>query len=114
MTLNDNELIRGDSRTFKVTFKKADGTLYDLTDGTAYLTVSRSGNPSNDTTAVIQKTQTNIDSPLDGVVTFRLTPADTNITPGVYWFDAQLVDAEENKLSRKRAEITVIPDITRT
>jgi predicted aspartyl protease len=107
-----DELIRGDSRTIKVTFKDSAGDLYDLTGATAYLTISKSANPSSDENAVIQKTQTNLTG--EGVVTFKLTPNDTEISPGNYWFDAQLVDAEENKLSRKRDKITVIPDITRS
>lgn len=112
--LEDNELIRGDSRTIKVTFKDADGALYDLTGATAYLTINRNGKPTSDLSAAVQITETNIENPASGIVTFRLTPTDTDLTPGTYWFDVQLVDAENNKLSRKREELTVIPDITRS
>lgn len=112
--LADNELIRGDSRTIKVTFKDADGALYDLTGATAYLTINRNGKPTSDTTAALQKTETDIENPTSGIVSFKLSPTDTNLTPGNYWFDVQLVDAEGNKLSRKREELTVIPDITRS
>lgn len=114
VTLLDNELIRGDTRTVQVTFKQADGTSYDLTGATAYLTINRSKNPTNDDSAALQKTKTSFDNPTSGIVSFKLTSTDTNLTPGNYWFDVQLVDAEGNKLSRKGAEITVIPDITRS
>ena len=115
MELKDNELIHGDSRTIKATFKKVDGSLYDLTGATAYLTLNKSKNPTSDGTAAIQKIVTDIPEPESGIVRFKIIPADwENVDPGTYWFDVQLVDAGQNKLSRKREEITVIADITRS
>lgn len=115
MTLKNNELIRGDSRTIKVTFKDASGNVIDLTGCTAYLTMNHNSNPTSDDTAAIQKVKDTFDEPESGQAIFRIVPTDWDgVEPGQYWLDAQLTDDEGNKLSRKREQITVIPDITRS
>lgn len=113
--LADNELIRGDSRTFKVRFLDAAGNARDLTGGTVYLTLNRSGDPVDDTSAALQKTITDIENPTSGIVTFKLSTVEAkSLKPGNYWYDAELVDAQGDTISAKRTEITVIPDITRS
>lgn len=116
MSLEDNELIRGDSRTVRVTFKNADGTSRNLTGGTAYLTFNRSRTPTDDESAALQKVVDSFEAPSSGMVDFEISASDwgKDFTIGAYWMDAQLVSADGKVLSRKSEQITVIPDITRS
>lgn len=113
-----HDVIRGDSRTVNCTFLESDGsTPVPLTGGTVYFTVNTSSDPSNDTSAAIQRTATDATPftlPLLGKHTFNLTPANTNITPGTYWYDAEFVDSSGNKLSSYRGKFIVQSDVTRT
>lgn len=108
-------VIRGDTRTINLTFLQSDGTTpINLTGGTAYFTVQSSSNPSNDSNVLVQKTATSFTDATNGKHTFTLTHADTNITPGTYWYDAQFVDSLGNYVSSYRGKFEVQSDITRT
>lgn len=111
-------VIRGDTRTVNLTFLEADGsTPVVLTGGTVYFTVNSSSDPSDDTAVAFQKTATNatpFTAPTLGQHTFTLTHANTNITPGTYWYDAQFVDSAGNYLSSYRGKFIVESDVTRT
>lgn len=110
-----SNVIRGDTRTINLTFLESDGsTAINLTGGTVYFTVNSSSDPSDDTSVAFQKTATSFTSPLTGQHTFTLTHANTNITPGVYWYDASFTDAVGNYLSSYRGKFVVQSDITRT
>ena len=107
------ELIRGDSRDIGVTFKDKDGTPINLTGGAVFFTVSRNQNPQNDDDALILKNVSSHADPESGRTVIKLTPEDTDIKPGSFWYDVQLVDVEGNVLSKEKAQITVVSDITR-
>lgn len=110
-----NNVIRGDTRQINLTFLQSDGTTpINLAGGTAYFTVNASTDPSDDTSAVIQKTATSFTSASTGQHTFTLTHSDTNIDPGTYWYDAQFVDSVGNYLSSYRGRFIVQSDTTRT
>lgn len=110
-----NNVIRGDTRTVNLTFLDSDGvTPINLAGGTVYFTVNSSSDPSDDTSKAIQKSATSFTSPSTGQHTFTLTHADTNITPGSYWYDTEFVDAVGNYLSSYRGKFIVESDITRT
>lgn len=109
------DVIRGDTRTVNLTFLEADqSTPIDLTGGTVYFTVNTSSDPSDDTSVAFQKTATSFTSATTGQHTFTLTHADTNITPGNYWYDAQFRDSVGSYLSSYRGRFIVQSDITRT
>lgn len=108
-------VIRGDTRQVNLTFLESDGTTpIDLTGGTVYFTVNASSDPSDDTSVAFQKTATSFTSALTGQHTFTLSHANTNITPGTYWYDAQFVDATGSYLSSYRGKFIVQSDTTRT
>lgn len=111
-----DHVIRGDNRTINLTFIDSDGsTPINLAGGMVYFTVQTSNDPPNDTTDLaFQKTATSFTSASTGQHTFILTHANTNITPGTYWYDAQFVDALGNYLSGYRGKFIVQSDITRT
>lgn len=107
--------IRGDTRQVNLTFLESDGsTPINLAGGTAYFTVNSSSDPASDSTISFQKTATSFTSASTGQHTFTLTHANTNITPGTYWYDAQFVDTLGNYLSSYRGKLIVQSDVTRT
>lgn len=111
-------VIRGDTRTVNLTFVDSDGTTpINLTGGTVYFTVNSSSDPSDDTSKAFQLTATDatpFTAPLLGKHTLTLSHANTNITPGPYWYDAQFVDAVGKYLSSYRGKFIVQSDVTRT
>lgn len=110
-----SNVIRGDTRQVNLTFLQSDGsTPIDITGGTVYFTVSSSSDPSDDTGDAFQKTATVFTDPTAGQHTFTLTHANTNITPGTYWYDAQFVDSTGNYLSAYRGKFIVQSDVTRS
>lgn len=110
-----SNVIRGDTRTVNLTFLESDGsTPIDLTGGTVYFTVNSSSDPSDDTSVAFQKSATSFTDATHGKHTFTLTHANTNITPGTYWYDAQFVDGSGNYLSSYRGKFIVQSDTTRT
>lgn len=110
------DVIRGDTRTVNLTFVQADGTTpIDLTGGTVYFTVQSTSDPADDVANLMfQKTATSFTDATHGKHTFTLTHSDTNITPGIYWYDAEFKDTAGNYLSAYRGEFIVQSDITRT
>jgi len=85
-----DDFYRGDS---KVIYLSINNTLFE--DGTAWLTFKKDKS-DDDVDAVIQKSATIIVDPADAtknVVQFVLTPADTDIDIGLYYYDIQLVNA---------------------
>lgn len=108
------EMIRGDTRTITATFVDSDGTALDLTGGTVFFTVNASPEPTDDTTAVVQKDVTSFDAPTTGVATITLSSSDTNsVTPGTYWYDCQFVSSGGIVTSLDKAKFIIKGDITR-
>jgi hypothetical protein len=110
-----DNVIRGDTRVVNLTFLQSDQvTPVNLTGGTIYFSVNPTNNPSDDTSAVIEKNTTGpFTSPLTGQHTITLTHTDTNIAPATYWYDAQFVDSVGNYLSSYRGNFIVQSDIER-
>lgn len=108
--------IRGDSRTIYVTFYQPDGvTPIDLTGGTVWFTVNATQSPVDDSGVALQKKITSFSAPTTGVAVVQLTNPDTqNLTPGTYYYDAQLKDVLGNFVSGKQDQFIVIPDTTRS
>lgn len=108
------KLTRGDTRTINIPYLSATGTALDLTGATVFFTVNATDSPTDDSAAVVQKTITSITNPLLGVGVVTLTNTDTqNITPGIYFYDAQVKDAIGNVTSSKRDKFIVTSDVTR-
>lgn len=107
------DIIRGDYRNIEVTFRKSDGSAYDLTGGTVFFTVNSSQDPSDDTGAEIQKDVSSHSNPTEGKTTISLTSSDTEIDPGTYYYDIQLKDSAGNIVSAEKAKFEITSDITR-
>ena len=82
---------RGDSGRLDVTVKQADGTAYNLTGSTLFLTV-KTALTVVDASATITKTLTAHDDATAGQSHFDILTAD-NATAGTYYYDVQLKDA---------------------
>lgn len=113
-----DNVIRGDTRRVTCTFLESDGvTPISLVGGTVYFTVNASSDPADDTSVSFQRTATDatpFTSPALGSHTFTLTHNNTNIDPGTYWYDSQLVDSTGAYLSSYRGKFIVQSDTTRT
>jgi len=100
---------RGDTRriVFDIT---EDGAPVDVTSWTAFkLTVDPSKSPADDTTKVEQMTGGG--GGIDGRVYF--IPAGT-IEPGAYFYDAQALDSNAEKITFAEGKYKVTQDITKT
>ena len=87
----DLYLIRGDSATinFKVNM--------DITGYTVFFTakaVLTAGVITTDTDAVIEVEVTEHTDPTNGETVIPLSPTDTTVTPGTYYYDIQLVKGD--------------------
>jgi hypothetical protein len=82
---------RGDSGRLDVTVASADGTAYDLTGATLFLTVKNALTDA-DSAAVIRKEVTAHDNAAGGLSHFDLLTTD-NATNGRRYYDVQLKDA---------------------
>lgn len=110
--------IRGDSRAITITVTKPDGiTPFDLTGCKVYFTVNANKNntASDDSSAVISLSTSTFTAPLTGIATLQLTNAQTQtLTPGVYYYDAQVKDISGGITSLPQNTFTVVPDVTRS
>jgi len=82
---------RGDSGRLDVTVTQSDGTVYDLTGATLFLTVKNALTDA-DSAAVIRKEVTSHDAPEAGESHFDLLTTD-NATSGTRYYDVQLKDS---------------------
>jgi len=88
--VNLDEITEGDAWDKPLTFTKDDGSAWDITDWTVYFTVKSSEN-DDDSEALIQKTITNHDAPLDGKTSISLTSSDTSGIAGTKVYDVTVV-----------------------
>jgi len=117
MALRKLALVRGDSQTYTLTFKQADGTLYCLKNWVVFFTLKT--NPSlPDSQASLQKIVTSFaDSTAgtSGVATISLTPEDTvNLDPMEYDFDIAVRTAANETYTVLRGKLDLEYDVTRT
>lgn len=117
------QVIRGDSDIFTVQFN----TVYinnlgaevktpiDISTWTIRLTVRASvpaSTVTSDADALISSVATITDGP-NGIATFNISPEDTNIDEGSYWYDIQIVGNGATR-SLPKAKYIILGDITRT
>jgi len=102
--------IRGDTVTITFTFSSG-GVAVDLTDSKAYFTVKKSTDDAY-ADALIAKTWTSHTTPTSGITTLILSSTDTDITPGLYVFDAQIKDSSDNIFSILPGTCKVLADVT--
>jgi hypothetical protein len=101
---------RGDSGRLDVTVTQSDGTAYDLTSCTLFLTVKNSLTDA-DSAAVIRKEVTAHDAPLAGESHFEILTTD-NATAGVRFYDVQLKDSDNKIFTLFGGIWKVLADVT--
>ena len=110
------KVIRGDDETIQLTFKDSDGVAINITGYTIFFTVKLECeidvSDSVDATAVIKKEITSHSDPTHGITQLVLNEADTNLAPGIYYWDLQLVK-DGVVSSTQRGELELTTDITR-
>lgn len=104
---------RGDSREIDIQINNEDGTPFDLTGCTVYMTVSVSRTPATDISAALKVSTTTFADPTSGLATLTLTNALTqSLDAATYWYDIQLKDTNGNITSLGANKFKVIDDIT--
>lgn len=104
-------IIRRDDVQLEFTFTDSNNNAVDLTGSTVFLTVKRK-RTDTDAEALISKETTSFSAPTTGVMTFDLTDQETNIAPGLYYFDVQLKDSSGLISSSVAGDFRVSQDIT--
>jgi hypothetical protein len=101
---------RGDSGRLDVTVKQSDGTAYDLTGATLFLTV-KTALTDADSAAVIRKEVTNHDDAEEGESHFDLLTTD-NATAGTRFYDVQVKDSANKVYTLFGGLWKVLADVT--
>ena len=105
-------LIRGDDKTYTVTFLDSDGVAIDITGYTVFFTVKANLTDSDDN-AIIKKDITSHSDPTNGQTELSFAASDTDgVEEGTYYFDLQLKDTGGLIKSTKRQYFYIDQDIT--
>lgn len=106
-------MYRGDS--YPITFTLTDsstGNPLDLTGCSLIMTVDALAEPPDDTSMLFEITGVLDADPETGKVSFTPTSTDT-ATPGSYFYDVQLTDADGNIRTVAKNTFTISMDITK-
>jgi hypothetical protein len=101
---------RGDSGRLDVTVKESDGTAYDLTGATLFLTVKNALTDA-DSAAVIRKEVTSHDNAAGGLSHFDLLTTD-NATAATRFYDVQLKTSDAKIYTLFGGLWKVLADVT--
>jgi len=117
MALHRLAFIRGDTQTYNVTFKRADGTPYCLKNWTVFFTV-KTNYDLPDNAASFQKIVTTFPdttSGTSGSATISIVPDDTkNLDPGKYDFDIAVCTNNDENFTVLRGRLDLGYDVTNT
>ena len=103
----DLNILRGDSYSISVNMGM------DLTGTTVFFTAKPAlTDDATDTTAVISVEVTSHDDAANGVTTIALSPTDTNVAPGEYYYDIQVKNGSDITSIAPR-KLKVFADVTR-
>lgn len=108
------DLVRGDSKTYDLTFTDNDGVALDITGWTIYYTV-KERLTDNDESAILRKLVTVVASSTVGEVEIVLENTDTqDLEIKVYWHDIQVKNLDDKINTIAFGQLNVIADVTRT
>jgi len=117
MALKRLSLTRGDSQTYTLTFKKADGSLYCLKNWVVFFTLKTNWSLP-DSQASLQKIVTTFadtTAGTSGVATITLSPTDTvDLDPGEYDFDIAVRTAANETFTVLKGKMDLEYDVTRS
>lgn len=109
----DITLIRGDTASITFEFSEG-GASSDLTGATVFFTAKPDlTNDVTDTTAVIAVEVTSHTEPTEGRTVIPLSDDDTDVTPGIYWYDIQVKRVDGSIVSIPARKLEVVADVTR-
>jgi len=80
----DLTIVKGTSKTYELTFK-TEGVAENITGFSVYFTV-KTNMADADSAALINKTITTFEDGTNGIALIELTPTDTAIAIGNYWY----------------------------
>lgn len=103
---------QGDAHTFAISRTKSDGTAYDISSWTFWLTVKESRSDA-DSEAAIQKTVTSHTNPTNGETEIDITASDTDSLEGNYVYDMQYkTSASSDPKTFMKGQMYFDPDVT--
>lgn len=109
------KIIRGNAQTVTLTVRDAESVPAVSSTDTIYFTGKpKYDNDNTDSAAVIKKTM-NAGEVLDvttGVVTFKITSSEANVTPGKYVYDVVLKQVDTDRVTLLDGKLTVKPAAT--
>jgi len=105
-------IIRGDTTTYTVTLTDSAGDPIDITGYTFFMTVKKSKDDKDDD-AIITEDVTSHSDPTNGVTVITLSSTDTNVAPGIYYYDIQYKDTSDNIKTVLYGVFEVLVDYTR-
>lgn len=110
------DFYRGDTKVFNLTFTK-NGAVYNVENMTLWMTLKSKRTDTDANAAMQVQSAFSAGSPwAGGKGSITLTPADTNINPGKYYYDIQLVDASGSPAvvtTITSGSVNILDDITR-
>lgn len=117
MALRQLSSIRGDTKTYTLTFKNSSGAVYNIKNWVVKMTLKQNASLP-DSEAVVSKTVTTFSdttSGTTGVAEITLLPSDTvNVEPGEYDFDIAVTTADNKHYTVMRGKYNLEYDVTRT
>jgi hypothetical protein len=117
MALKRLSLIRGDSQTYGITFKRADATLYNIKNWTVFFTLKTNWSIP-DSQASLQKIVTTFSDTTAGTsgsASIVISPVDTvNLDPGEYDFDIAVCTNASDVHTVLRGKLDLEYDVTRS
>lgn len=117
MALRRLSLTQGDSQTYTITLKKADGNPYCLKNWVVFFTVKTAHNLP-DSQASLQKivsTFSDTTSGTTGVAVIPISPSDTaNLDPGEYDFDISVTTAANEHYTVMKGKYDLTYNVTKS
>lgn len=104
-------IIRGDTLLLSVEATDDDEPI-DLTGNTFFFTIKRRLTDDDDD-AILAKDWDEHTDPEEGLTELELSPEDTDITPGTYYYDIQLLTSANEVISTEHGMLEVIDDVTK-
>jgi hypothetical protein len=103
MSETDLTLTQGDEKPYNLTFTGASDPI-DITGTTVTMTIKRS---LSDATATLTKVVTDHTDPVNGKTTITLSPTDTGIATGSYYYDVQIDGGSISKTTVLKGKLVV-------
>ena len=105
------DFFRGDDIQLTLNVTDPDGVVVDITGATIVFTLKADPELDPDSSALIQQTAALTD-PTNGVALIMVPNGDTDITPGNYHYDFELLDSAGKVTTLIASTVNVLQDVT--